>query len=365
MKKIIFMLMLFALTNGLANAGSICANVSKEFADYSRMPEAAEPALFPLPWQDLIWLKSQLGVAATTTSYMQTTAIWKKYHYSLIAANGNVTTDGQKPQLLNNYRGTPTIDEATSVLGTPDTLVTNNLTDYFWKCDNGGSNLAVTANGSAGEDIISFKGTYCPEAATKDHCQNFSDYHSSFPQYRNIGVGLQKADLYIQHPALSPQYTIATAADIGLKQTLAAAKTVLHANVKSFGELQALAIQDVTAYYLKLQKCTPGTYKYPLPFVLGGKLITNNIIAPYFYFMTSKIIRMTDNKCIVESTALIGTENGAVNCAFSPATLTQFTTQQAIADADFKTNLTPYAMEQSHKIMRECRVYSKGTLLPG
>jgi hypothetical protein len=369
MKKINFMLMFLALNGfgffSMAHAASICANVSKEFADYTHAPAPSAPPIFPLPWQDLIWLKSQLG-AADMNSYAQTIAIWKKYNYTLIAENGTVITSGQKPQLLNNYKDTPTIDEATSVLGAADTLVTNNLTDYYWNCDTGGSTLSVTTNDSTGEDIISYKGAYCPDAATKDKCQTYSNYHASFPQYRNIGAGLQKADLYIQHPTLTPQYTISTAADIGLKQTLAAAKTILHTNAKTFAELQTLAIQDVTVYYQKLQKCTPGTYQYPLPFILGGKLISDNVVAPFFYFMTTKITGLSpDNKCVVESKAVIGADNGAVNCAFSPATLAFFTPQQAAADADFQVNLTPYAADQTRKFMRECRVYSNGTLLPG
>ena len=342
-------------------AASACTDVTKEIADYTKnLPGSAQKSIFPLPWQDITWLQSRLG-PGVTNAFVETVATWNRYHYTLIAQGGQVVdVEGSKPELLANYGDKPSVSDATSALGMPDNIDTNNLVDYTWTCETG-SILTMTSNEDNSQKIISYKGTYCPEGATKDHCVTFADPKPNFPNYNSIGSGLQKASLYIQHPPLQPQHSATQAQDIADKQTLEMAKDTLHINLKNFAEMQGAAVATLGTFYENLRTCKPGTYNYALPFLLGGLLLSNEEPAPYFYFVTAKIQGITANKCIVVSQAKIGPNNGSATCEYPVATLPSFTQSQAMGDANFQNNLT--ASQSVSMLWKSCQIYLNGSLV--
>jgi hypothetical protein len=347
-----------------ANAASTCQDVTQQFYDYNKGLPNTAMNVFPYSWQDMSWLLAKLGPPAQTNNYTQTIAIWSKYSYSLIAEDGKVTSAvGQKPQLLANYLGDPSIEDANRELGPPDDLQTGNLVNASWACDTH-SNLTIISNQTQNQAIVGFKGSYCPES-DPSHCQNFSNYHASFPNYQNIGVGFQQAGLYIQHPPLQPQYTDAQAVTLANQQTLQMINTQLHANVQTATEMQTFVLKTVANYYTNLRSCTPGVYIYARPFILGGHLISDTEIAPFFYLVSTKIMGMTDNKCVIETSAKIGKNTGSMTCKYSLQDLALFTDTKAAMDATYPSNFDVNQVAQTKALLKSCQIYFNGALLTG
>lgn len=366
--RIILGLLPFLFSSSLY-AASACQDITKQYYDYDKGLAAGTITqnAFPYAWQDMSWLLTKLGTPNNTRNFIQTIAIWKKYNYSITSEDGLITnSQGTKPPALQNYQGTPTIENANTALGPPDVMQTGSMTESSWTCDSN-SNLTITSNQTQNAAIVSYKGTYCTETDATHatpQCQNFSNYHVNFPDYRTLGYGFQRADLYIQHPPVDPQYSDQQAITLATQQTIQMMNDQLHAGVTSITQLQTFAIKTLSSYYSNLKKCTPGTYIYARPFVLGGKLISGNEVAPFYYIASAKIQGVIDQKCIVETTAKIGKNTGSLSCKYTPQDLIQFTDSKAAMDATYPSNFDPNQVAVSKALLKSCQVFFNGELLP-
>lgn len=354
---------LCAILAASAYADSSCSNVTRDFYTYDKGLPTTANNVFPYPWQDMSWLLATLGPpsASPTKHFVQTVAVWKKYDYSITEVGGiQVKSEGSlPPRVIANSN----IAQVSNYIGPPDITQTGNMSEYDWTCTDTNSNLTITSNDS-NQSIVSYKGTYCPTALDKQNCQNFANYKIAFPQYQNIGVGLQNAALYVQHPPLHPQYTPEQAPEVASKQTLQFFSTQLHTQITNMGQLQAIATQALINYYEKLSQCIPGTYQYPYPFSLGGQLISTNDVAPYFYLATSVIQGMKDKKCAVTTTEKIGKNNGSTTCQYPAEMLAEFTAQKAVNDSTNNSNFNATQVEQTKILLKNCQMFLNGTLVP-
>jgi hypothetical protein len=349
---------IISMLSAAAFADPACNEITKDYFDYDKgLPASASSQIFPYPWQDMPWLSAKLGTSSPV-NIKQKIATWKRYHYTIVEENGVVVSN--IGQVATVTPGT-LVDQATMILGAPDVLQANVLSQYTWNCDNN-SSLTVTSNDTLNGAIVEYKGNYCATVTAQQVCQKFSNYQVSFPSYLKIGAGIQTASLYVQHPPTQPQYTDQQAAAIAESATIQTLK-VLDKDLSSLAQIPPLAAQELTNFYANLQQCKVGTYQYAYPFILGGRLISTTDVAPYYFVATSKVQGMFDGKCTVVTSAQIGKNNASMNCQYTPQDLQMFTAQKAVMDASNESNFDPTQQAQARALLRDCQPFFNGSLV--